>query len=130
MALARMDGIVKTWPRILLRVEGAVIFGATIWAYGKSGASWWLFAAGLLLPDLGMVGYLKDSISGAITYNAVHTEIVPVILLCIGYAQRNTRLVNVALIWLAHINSKFSKAITSRIALELLIVFFTMQWTE
>lgn len=53
MAVARMDGIVKTWPRILLRIEGAVIFGSTIWAYGKSGASWWLFAAGLLVPDLG-----------------------------------------------------------------------------
>jgi hypothetical protein len=50
------DGVVKTWPRILLRAEGACIFGSTLWAYSRFGQSWWTFTGLLFIPDLGMVG--------------------------------------------------------------------------
>ncbi|KAK4574795.1 hypothetical protein LTR86_001637 [Recurvomyces mirabilis] len=98
-----MDGYAKTWPRILLRTEGAAIFASTIWAFSRTGLSWWYFAAGLLLPDLGMAGYLSDSKLGAAIYNSVHTETPPIVLLCAGMARKDTLLSGVAFIWLAHI---------------------------
>lgn len=98
-----LSGTVKSWPRLLLRVEGACIFASTIWAYARSGQSWWAFAGGLLLPDLGMVGYLANTAAGAVFYNAVHTETPPILLLCSGFARGDTRLTAVALVRLAHI---------------------------
>lgn len=97
-------GVVETWPRVLLRLEGLCLFASSIWAYSQTGQSWWTFAGGLLLPDLGMVGYFANSTAGAALYNSVHTETLPVLLLCTGYARRQQNLIGVALIWLAHIN--------------------------
>ncbi|KAK5117254.1 hypothetical protein LTR62_005871 [Meristemomyces frigidus] len=98
-----MAGHVKTWPRILLRTEGAAILASTIWAFSHTGLSWWYFAGGLLLPDLGMVGYLSDTQLGAAVYNSVHTETPPIVLLCAGVARRDMVTSGVAFIWLAHI---------------------------
>lgn len=100
-----LDGVVKTWPRILLRAESVTVFAASLWAYKRSGASWWLFAGGLLLPDLGMLGFLADTVTGSATYNSFHTETPPILLLCAGYARQSSDLISTGLIWLAHIHS-------------------------
>lgn len=97
------DGFVKTWPRTLLRLEGACIFGSTIWAYWRSGQSWWTFAGLLLVPDLGMAGYLANTRAGAVFYNIVHTETPPILLLCTGLARNSKAVTGLALCWLAHI---------------------------
>lgn len=97
------DGVVKTWPRILLRAEGATILGASIWAYSRYQESWWKFAGLLLLPDLGMVGFLANTRLGAAIYNTFHTETPPLVLLCAGLAQNNSNVTKLALVWLAHI---------------------------
>lgn len=103
-AYTPIRGTVESWPRNLLRIEGLCIFASTIWAYSKTGLSWWIFAGGILLPDLGMVGYFKDSRIGAALYNTVHTESLPVLLFCTGYARSRRDVLGAALIWLAHIN--------------------------
>jgi hypothetical protein len=97
------NGFVKTWPKILLQVEGACIFGSTIWAYSRLGQSWWTFAAILLVPDLGMVGYLANTSLGAVLYNSVHTESPPILLLCTAVARDDKKIMGLALCWLAHI---------------------------
>jgi len=97
------DGIVKTWPRTLLQVEGACILGSSIWAYSRFKQSWWTFAALLLVPDLGMVGYLANTSAGAAIYNTFHTETPPILLLCAALARRNDSVAGLALCWLAHI---------------------------
>lgn len=97
------DGFVKSWPRMLLRVEGACIFGSTIWAYSRIGKPWWTFAAILLVPDLGMAGYLANTSAGAALYNSVHTETPAIILLCAALARKDNTLTGLALCWLAHI---------------------------
>lgn len=97
------DGVVKTWPRHLLRLEGACILGATMWAYRQTGGSWWAFSGWLLLPDLGMAGYLANTRVGAALYNSVHTETPGILLLCVAWAGRDNGLARVALTWLAHI---------------------------
>lgn len=97
------DGFVKTWPRILLRVEGACIFGSTIWAYSLFERSWWTFAVLFLIPDLGLVGYLASTSAGAVMYNTLHTETPPILLLCTALARDNSAVAGLALTWLAHI---------------------------
>jgi hypothetical protein len=97
------DGIVKRWPKLLLQIEGAAIFGSTIWAYSRCNQSWWTFAGLLLAPDLGMVGYLANTSAGAAIYNMVHTETPPILLLCTGVARDNKAVAGLALCWLAHI---------------------------
>ena len=97
------DGFVKSWPKILLRVEGACIFGSTIWAYSRFDQSWWTFAGLLLVPDLGMAGYLANTSVGAIFYNLFHTETPPILLLCTALARDNKAVAGLALCWLAHI---------------------------
>lgn len=97
------SGMVKTWPRALLRLEGTAIFGASLWAYHRTRLSWWTFAGCLLLPDLGMAGYLANTRAGAALYNGVHTETPAIVLLCAGWAQDSKALAGAALCWLAHI---------------------------
>jgi hypothetical protein len=51
-------GAVEGMPRLLLRLEGAALAAAALYAYHRVGASWWLFAALILVPDVSFVGYL------------------------------------------------------------------------
>ena len=97
------DGIVRTWPRVLLQLEGATIFGTTLWAYSRLGGSWWTFAGLLFIPDLGMSGYLKDTVLGSATYNTLHTETPPLLLMCYAWAKGNKPALGIGLAWLAHI---------------------------
>lgn len=98
-------GFAKGWPKSLLQLEGACIFGGTIWAYSRltNNQSWWTFASVLLLPDLGMAGYLANTRLGAALYNSVHTETPPILLLCTALAREDKTLTGLALCWLAHI---------------------------
>ena len=72
--------------------------------YARTGASWWLFAALWLAPDLSMLGYLGDRPcrAGRI-YNAFHTYTVPIVLALGGLLVHAHLLVPVALIWINHI---------------------------
>ncbi|KAK0262584.1 hypothetical protein B0A54_10593 [Friedmanniomyces endolithicus] len=97
------NGTVHSSPLLLLRVEGATILASTLWAYSRTGHSWWTFAAALLLPDLGMLGYLANTAAGSVFYNAVHTETPAIVLLCTGFARGDSRVTGTALVWLAHI---------------------------
>jgi len=92
-----------TQPRWLLRGEGAVLLGVVLVAWALSGGSWWLFALLLLAPDLAALGYLVNVRVGAATYNLVHTQILPALLLAVGYFSGHQVLIQLALIWLAHI---------------------------
>lgn len=90
-------------PRLLLRLEGAVVFVVGVGAYAFLNVSWWLFAALILVPDLFMVGYLMGPRVGAGLYNVGHTYVVP--LLLGGYAvfYGLSLWVAIALIWIVHI---------------------------
>jgi hypothetical protein len=89
--------------RILLRLEGLALLAAMAALYAWQGTSWWLFAALFFTPDLSFAGYLLGSRPGAIIYNAVHTTVVPGVLLGIGLVLGQLLAVALAVIWLAHI---------------------------
>jgi hypothetical protein len=88
---------------MLLRFEGAVLLGLAVFGYARYGGSWWLFALLLLVPDVGALGYVAGPKIGAATYNALHTDAGPAILLAIGAARTSTILLSLGFIWFAHI---------------------------
>ena len=88
----------STW----LRVEGAAVLVGALVAYAAVDASWLLFAALLLAPDLAMLGYLAGPRAGAIAYNALHVYVGPAVLMAAGLAGAAGS-IPVALVWVAHI---------------------------
>jgi hypothetical protein len=85
----------------LLRLEGLAMAAISAVLYAHIGASWWLFAALWLAPDLSMLGYLAGPCWGARIYNAFHTYVTPAALaLCALLLHVPLAL---ALIWANHI---------------------------
>jgi len=101
--IAKTSGFVNGVPRMLLQAEGAAIALASIVAFSWSGASWWLFAALILAPDLSILGYLAGPRTGAIAYNAVHVYLGPIVLLGAAVALAAPIGIALALVWSAHI---------------------------
>ena len=70
------SGFAATTPRSIvtyLRLEGLAVAAVSTALYARTGASWWLFAALWLAPDLSMLGYLGGACRGARVYNAFHS---------------------------------------------------------
>jgi hypothetical protein len=90
-------------PRILLSLEGLALFIGSIVLYAYYGGAWWLFLLLLLSPDLAMLGYLLNTRIGAMSYNAIHTTVLPLSLAIASLLLGWTLGLQLALIWLAHI---------------------------
>lgn len=86
-----------------LRLEGLLVAALAAVLFARTGASWWLFAALWLVPDLSMLGYLAGSCWGARIYNAVHTYITPLTLALAALLLRTPAPLPFALIWINHI---------------------------
>ena len=87
----------------LLRLEGLAVVAVTAALYSHTGASWWLFAALWLVPDLSMLGYRAGPEAGAICYNAVHTYLAPVTLAAVAVLLHKNALLPYAFLWCNHI---------------------------
>jgi hypothetical protein len=92
-----------TRPSTLLRIEGAALLLASLFAYRHLPYSWLLFAILFLTPDLFMLGYLLNLRLGAAIYNLAHTLTLPLALLFISYIQHWQLALAISLIWTAHI---------------------------
>lgn len=90
-------------PRLLLRLEGGVVFAAATLLYFHGDHAWWLFLLLILAPDLSMLGYLGGDRAGAAVYDAIHTYALPVPLAAIGVVADVRLLAALGLIWAAHI---------------------------
>lgn len=89
--------------RYMLRIEGLAVAVVSAVLYAHTGASWWLFAALWLAPDLSFLGYLASPCRGARVYNAFHTYTLPVVLGLSGWMLHARGLLPFALIWINHI---------------------------
>ena len=65
---ARVHGHVRSF----LRVEALAIFAAGVVAYGELGGPWLLLVPLLLVPDISMIGFVRDARLGALTYDIGH----------------------------------------------------------
>jgi hypothetical protein len=84
-------------PRPLLHLEGAAVLTASLLAYHWSHGSWLQFTLLLLLPDLAMLGYLAGVRVGAITYNAVHTYLGPIVLAAYSFESNRLAIFSLSL---------------------------------
>jgi len=96
-------GAVTGGVRIMLRLEGLVLFAAMTALYATWGGSWWVYALLFLVPDLSFLAYLSDAKFGALVYNAAHSYMAPVTLMTLGFGLSSPLTLSIALIWLAHI---------------------------
>lgn len=87
----------------LQRLEGLAVAAVSAVLYAHTGASWWLFAALWLVPDLSMLGYVGGACWGARIYNAVHAYVAPLTLAMTALLLHAHGLLPFALIWVNHI---------------------------
>lgn len=87
----------------LLRLEGLAVAAVSAVLYARSGASWVIFAALWLVPDLSMLGYLRGPCWGARLYNALHSYVAPAVLGLTAMLLPTRTLLPLALIWVNHI---------------------------
>jgi hypothetical protein len=90
-------------PRLLLRLEGLVLFVLATVAFAYLGLSWWFYAAFFFLPDLSFAAYTAGPKLGAVIYNTLHSTLGPAILGGGGLVLNAPFVVGLAAIWAAHI---------------------------
>jgi hypothetical protein len=96
---------VPSLPRRLLRIEGIAVFAGAIALYFHLDFGWPLLLVLILAPDLSALGYLAGPQLGSVTYDLFHTEVWPVVLAVAGVLGGTDALVQISLIWLAHIGA-------------------------
>jgi hypothetical protein len=88
----------------LLHAEGAAVLGAAIYLYfWQFDGPWQLYVPLLLSPDLGMVGYLRNTRLGSVTYNATHSYLLGIVLVTVGVGTGNDLPVQLGLIAASHV---------------------------
>jgi hypothetical protein len=91
-------------PRVLLRIEGAVVLATALVLFGRLGGEWLVFALLILAPDLSALGYIGGNTAvGAALYNLFHTYLLPGLLALYGVLAASNIALLLALIWFAHI---------------------------
>jgi hypothetical protein len=85
-----------------LKTEELLMFIGTLIIYPKLGYSWWWFAALILTPDIGVIGYLFNTKVGAITYNFTHNKALAVVIGLSGYYLQINELMFAGLILISH----------------------------
>lgn len=89
--------------RFWLHAEGAAAFVAGTLLYFQSGGDGWLFLPALLLPDVGLLGYIGSARAGALTYDLVHNWAVGLAVLGAGLALASSPLTLAGAILIAHV---------------------------
>jgi len=86
----------------LLKTEEAFMFGVGVFAFSLLGMSWWWFVGFILLPDVGMIGYLHNSKSGSWLYNLFHHKGIAIVIGLLGYLQSSNWLLFAGIILFTH----------------------------
>ena len=69
----------------------------------ESNYSLWVLPATFLLFDVGMVGYLKNPVTGAIFYNITHSLTIPTLLIAVGTLFTLDAVAVIGFCWTFHI---------------------------
>ena len=87
---------------IILRLEefGMLLLG--ILAFSFLPFAWWWFLVLILVPDIGMLGYLFGSKVGAFSYNLFHHKGVAVLIGVIGIYLNSTYMQLAGIILFSH----------------------------
>jgi len=66
------------------------------------GGTWFLFLLMLLLPDLGMIGYVINPVVGAYTYNILHHKGLGILLFIVGVFLKIDVFIFIGIILFSH----------------------------
>jgi Domain of unknown function (DUF4260) len=103
MSNTPLVGAVTGGPKLMLRIEGATLFAASIAVFALQAQQWWLYPALLLVPDVFMLGYLRDTKLGAIFYNLGHSYPAAALVAVLGFSLSSPLTVAIGAIWFGHI---------------------------
>jgi hypothetical protein len=93
----------RSLPATLLHLEALVVLIGAITLYIHSGGQLLMFVVLLFVPDIFMVGYVKNNQLGSLVYNFGHTYLTPASVLVLALVLNATLGIHIALIWFAHI---------------------------
>src|SRR5690606_36389971 len=88
--------------KTILKIEelGQFILGILI--FSQLDYAWWWFPALLLLPDIGMLGYLANPKIGAFTYNVFHHKTIAIAIGFLVFYFTNSPLILIGVILFSH----------------------------
>lgn len=70
--------------KLLLKLEELGMLILSIFMFSQLSYAWWWFIALILLPDIGMLGYIVNTKVGAITYNIFHHKGLAILIYFLG----------------------------------------------
>ena len=88
--------------KTLIKLEEFMMFTLGIFMFGLLGYQWWWFLILILVPDVGMLGYLLGDKVGAITYNLFHHKGLAIILYFAGMYLSSSMIQLAGVILFAH----------------------------
>jgi len=68
----------------VLKLEELLQFALGIYLFSTLSYTWWWFLVLILLPDIGMLGYLINKKTGALTYNVLHHKGLAILIFLAG----------------------------------------------
>ncbi|MFY0713264.1 DUF4260 domain-containing protein [Seonamhaeicola sp. NFXS20] len=86
----------------LLKIEELLMFVLGIYLFSNLDFSWWWFLVLILTPDIGMLGYLFNTKTGAITYNLFHHKGIAIIVYLVGAYSNNQTLQLIGIVLFSH----------------------------
>lgn len=95
--------------KTILKLEEVMMLALGIYLFDELDFAWWWFVALLLVPDIGMLGYLFGNKIGAATYNLFHHKGIAILLYLMGAYIAMPVLQLVGIILFSH--SSFDRAL-------------------
>jgi hypothetical protein len=86
----------------IIKLEELAQFLFSIFLFSQLEFSWWMYPALILLPDLGMVGYLINNQTGAYLYNLFHHKAIALIVYVAGVLLLNELLMLAGIVLFGH----------------------------
>ncbi|MVM28735.1 DUF4260 family protein [Spirosoma sp. HMF4905] len=88
--------------KTLLKSEELIQFLGAIYLFSRLNFAWWWFPALILVPDLGMIGYVINPAVGAVLYNIVHHKGLAIVIGLFGLMTGNPYLMLTGIVLFAH----------------------------
>ena len=88
----------------VLKLEYLLLAIVTATIFVAQGFQWYWLVIFFLVFDVSMVGYLINKEAGAITYNAVHSVVGPIVLILAYILLAQNIFLFIALLWFFHID--------------------------
>jgi hypothetical protein len=86
----------------ILKTEEAGLLLLASFAYAQLLLPWWIFFALFLAPDAGLLGYLVNARTGAVTYNLLHHKGLAALAWIAGTSTHQVSLEVAGIILFAH----------------------------